>query len=222
MKKLQQYCKYTFSDSNLLKTALTHRSFGNNNNERLEFLGDSFLNIVISEELFKKFPNINEGDLSRLRANLICGKTLVQIARKINLSDFLILGRGELKSAGFRKESILEDAVEAIVGAIFLDSDYKRTKEVVLFLYEDILSNIDETSINKDFKTQLQEFLQKYKLDLPVYTLLKITGKDHNAVFYVQCELKNKDITTKASAKSIKEAEQRSAELLLKKIKNEF
>ena len=222
MKKLENYLHYNFKNINLLKTALTHRSVGNNNNERLEFLGDSFLGLVISEELFKNFSMIDEGHLSRLRANLVCGKTLVEIAKKINLSDFLILGKGELKSAGFRKESILEDTIEAIIAAIFMDSGYKAAQKVVLFLYSDILLKIDEKEIHKDFKTQLQELLQKKGSNLPFYKLLKTTGKDHNAVFYVECRLQSENISAQGNAKSIKIAEQICAKLLLQKLKNEF
>lgn len=222
MKKLEKILCYSFKDINILKLALTHRSIGNKNNERLEFLGDSILELVISEELFIKFPDINEGDLSRLRANLVCAKMLAKIAKKIDLSNFLILGKGELRSAGFRKESILSDTMEAIIGAIFIDSNYTNVKKVLLHIYKDIFLQADKEEISKDFKTQLQELLQKKKSNLPIYKLLKISGKDHDSDFYVECILTNEKLCSQGVAKSIKDAEQICAKLILKKIKDEF
>ena len=222
MIKLQQSIAYDFKDVKLLQRALTHRSVGNKNNERLEFLGDSILGAIISKELFQRFPLIDEGQLSRLRSYLVRGKTLAKLAKQINLSDFLILGQGELKSGGFRRDSIQADTLEAIIGAIFIDSDYLTTNNVVLSLYKGLLEEINTNDSLKDFKTQLQEFLQKKSSILPVYELLNTTGQDHNANFYVRCSLVEERISVEKNARSIKIAEQACAESLLEKLKNEF
>ena len=219
MIKLQKNIGYDFSDTNLLKRALTHRSVSNNNNERLEFLGDSILGLIISRELFQRFPSIDEGQLSRLRSHLVRGQTLAILAKTIDLSDFLILGQGELKSGGFRRDSIQADTLEAVIGAIFLDSDYSTTNLVVLALYKTLLDEASPKNSLKDFKTQLQEFLQKRGLILPNYELLKTTGQDHNAIFYVRCSLSEEGFSVEKSAKSIKRAEQACAESLLEKLK---
>jgi len=219
MIKLQKSIGYEFNDVALLKRALTHRSVGNCNNERLEFLGDSVLGAIISRELFQRFPKIDEGQLSRLRSHLVRGQTLAKLAKTIDLSDFLILGQGELKSGGFRRDSIQADTLEGIIGAIFIDSDYLTTNQVVLTLYKDLLDETSPTDSLKDFKTQLQEFLQKRGLILPSYELLKTTGQDHNAVFYVRCTLGEDNLCVEKNAKSIKRAEQACAESLLEKLK---
>lgn len=218
MIKLQKSIGYEFNDVALLKRALTHRSVGNNNNERLEFLGDSVLGCIISRELFQRFPKIDEGQLSRLRSHLVRGQTLAKLAKTIDLSDFLILGQGELKSGGFRRDSIQADTLEGIIGAVFIDSDYLTTNRIVLMLYKDLLDETSPTDSLKDFKTQLQEFLQKRGLILPSYELLKTTGKDHNAVFYVRCTLGEDNLCVEKNAKSIKRAEQACAESLLEKL----
>jgi ribonuclease-3 len=219
MDKLQKSIDYKFNDVALLKLALTHRSVSNNNNERLEFLGDSVLGAIISRELFQRFPKIDEGQLSRLRSHLVRGQTLAKLAKTIDLSDFLILGQGELKSGGFRRESIQADTLEAIIGAIFIDSDYATTNQVVLSLYKDLLDEANPEDSLKDFKTQLQEFLQKKGSILPSYELLKTTGQDHNAVFYVSCTLGEEGLSVEKNAKNIKRAEQACAESLLERLK---
>ncbi|MCS5591541.1 MAG: ribonuclease III [Gammaproteobacteria bacterium] len=219
MIKLQKSLDYEFNDVALLKRALTHRSVSSNNNERLEFLGDSVLGSIISRELFQRFPKIDEGQLSRLRSHLVRGQTLAKLAKTIDLSDFLILGQGELKSGGFRRDSIQADTLEAILGAIFIDSDYLTTNHVVLMLYKSLLDETSPGDSLKDFKTQLQEFLQKRGLILPNYELLKTTGQDHNAVFYVRCTLGGENLSVEKNAKSIKRAEQACAESLLEKLK---
>ena len=219
MIKLQKSLTYKFNDIALLKLALTHRSVSNNNNERLEFLGDSVLGAIISRELFHRFPKIDEGQLSRLRSHLVRGQTLAKLAKTIDLSDFLILGQGELKSGGFRRESIQADTLEAIIGAIFIDSDYLTTNQVVLTLYKALLDEANPEDSLKDFKTQLQEFLQKRGSILPSYELLKTTGQDHNAVFYVGCTLGEEGLSVEKNAKSIKRAEQACAESLLERLK---
>ena len=215
MEKLQKIIDYHFSDAALLKQALTHRSVNKNNNERLEFLGDSVLGCVISHELYHRFPLVDEGQLSRLRSSLVRGQTLAKLAKNLNLSETLVLGQGELKSGGFRRESIQADAFEAILGAIFLDSDYLTVSAVILKLYDELLNEASPDDSLKDFKTQLQELLQKKGHSLPMYELIKTKGQDHNAVFYVSCHIKEFNLTAKENAKSIKRAEQACAESIL-------
>jgi len=220
MDKLQQKINYQFKDNALLKLALTHRSMGKNNNERLEFLGDSILGLVISRELYKRFDHVDEGKLSRLRSHLVRGQTLAQLARELELSDILILGPGELKSGGFRRESIQADAVEAIFGSVLLDSGFETVNRVILDLYHDLLDGINPNDSLKDPKTQLQEYLQKRSNILPKYELVKTVGKDHNAVFTVNCSLQDQAMQVEQAAKSIKRAEQLCAQILLDKLTN--
>ena len=215
MEKLQKNINYHFSDAALLKQALTHRSVNKNNNERLEFLGDSILGCVISHELYHRFPLVDEGQLSRLRSSLVRGQTLAKLAKNLNLSETLVLGQGELKSGGFRRESIQADAFEAILGAIFLDSDYLTVSAVILKLYDELLNEASPDDSLKDFKTQLQELLQKKGHSLPIYELIKTKGQDHNAVFYVSCHIKEFNLSVEENAKSIKRAEQACAESIL-------
>ncbi len=219
MEKLQKKLNYQFNDVSLLQLALTHRSVGKKNNERLEFLGDSILGLVISRELYKRFTQVEEGKLSRLRSRLVRGQTLAQFGLALQLSDVLILGSGELKSGGYRRESIQADAVEAIFGAILLDSDFETINKVILDLFKDLLDNIDPNDSLKDPKTLLQEYLQKRNNALPKYELIKTVGKDHNAVFTVNCFLADQKIQIDQDAKSIKRAEQSCAKLLLEKLK---
>jgi len=217
MDKLQKKISYQFNNIDLLKQALTHRSVSKNNNERLEFLGDSILGCVISSELYQRFPLIDEGQLSRLRSSLVKGQTLVKIAKTINLSETLVLGQGELKSGGFRRESIQADAFEAVLGAIFLDSDYLTVSSVVLKLYDDLLNDVSPEDSLKDFKTQLQELLQKKGHSLPQYEVIKTKGQDHDAIFYVRCIINEYNLEVEREAKSIKRAEQACAESLLER-----
>ena len=218
MDKLQKNISYQFNNLELLKQALTHRSVSKNNNERLEFLGDSILGCVISSELYQRFPLINEGQLSRLRSHLVRGQTLAELAKTIKLSETLVLGQSELKSGGFQRESIQADAFEAILGAIFLDSDYLTVRSVVLKLYEDLLDEASPKDSLKDFKTQLQELLQKKGYSLPQYELIKTKGQDHDAIFYVRCIISEYDLKVEREAKSIKRAEQACAESLLERL----
>jgi len=219
MEKLQQKINYQFKDLSLLRLALTHRSMGKNNNERLEFLGDSILGMVISRELYKRFPHIDEGKLSRLRSHLVRGQTLAQMGAKLELSDILILGSGELKSGGYRRESIQADAVEAIFGAVLLDSDLSTANRVILDLFKSLIDQVNPNDSLKDPKTQLQEYLQKRGKTLPKYELINTVGKDHNAIFTVKCILKDHSIQVEQEAKSIKRAEQMCAQLLLNELK---
>ena len=218
MEKLQKNFSYEFNDIGLLKQALTHRSVSKNNNERLEFLGDSVLGCVISEELYIRYPLIDEGQLSRLRSHLVRGQTLANLAKTLNISESLTLGQGELKSGGFRRESILADAFEAILGAIFLDSDYLIVKRIILELFDDLLNQAKPEDSLKDFKTQLQELLQKKGYSLPSYELIQTKGKDHNAIFYVSCTVTELNLKSEKNAKSIKRAEQACAQSILEEI----
>ena len=220
MEKLQKNFSYEFNDVSLLKQALTHRSVSKNNNERLEFLGDSVLGCVISEELYIRYPLIDEGQLSRLRSHLVRGQTLANLAKTLNISESLTLGQGELKSGGFRRESILADAFEAILGAIFLDSDYLIVKRIILELFDDLLNQAKPEDSLKDFKTQLQELLQKKGYSLPSYELIQTKGKDHNAIFYVSCTVTELNLKSEKNAKSIKRAEQACAQSILEEILN--
>ena len=221
MDKLQKNLSYEFNDIDLLRRALTHRSVSKNNNERLEFLGDSVLGCIISEELYSRHTSIDEGQLSRLRSHLVRGNTLANLAKKLSISENLILGQGELKSGGFRRESILADTFEAILGAIFLDSDYLTVKRVTMLLFSDLLNDAKAEDSLKDFKTQLQELLQKKGHSLPLYELLETKGKDHNAIFYVSCHVEELKITVEKNAKSIKRAEQACAQSILEEIKKQ-
>ena len=218
MDKLQKKFSYEFNDIGLLKQALTHRSVSKNNNERLEFLGDSVLGCVVSEELYRRYPLIDEGQLSRLRSHLVRGQTLANLAKTLNISESLTLGHGELKSGGFRRESILADAFEAILGAIFLDSDYLTIKNIILELFVDLLNQARPEDSLKDFKTQLQELLQKKGYSLPSYELIQTKGKDHNAIFYVSCTVQELNLKSEKNAKSIKRAEQACAQSILEEI----
>ena len=218
MDKLQKNISYQFNNIDLLKQALTHRSVSKNNNERLEFLGDSILGCVISCELYQRFPLIDEGQLSRLRSYLVRGQTLAKLAKTIKLSETLILGQGELKSGGYRRESIQADAFEAILGAIFLDSDYLTVSSVVLKLYKDLLNDANPEDLLKDFKSQLQELLQKKGHSIPQYEVIKTKGLEHESIFYVRCFVKEFNITVQENAKSIKRAEQACAEFLLERL----
>jgi len=180
---------YRITDQALLEQALTHRSASGKHYERLEFLGDSLLSMFIAEALYLQFPDVQEGDLSRMRATLVCGPMLAEIAKEFNLGDFLQLGPGELKSGGFRRESILSDAVEALIGAIYLDSNIKQCREIVLSWYQTRLNEIEPGVSQKDPKTQLQEILQARQQPVPDYQVVELTGKSHNQRFTVSCTL---------------------------------
>ncbi len=180
---------YEMNNQELLEQALTHRSASAKHYERLEFLGDSLLSMFIAEALYLQFPNVQEGDLSRMRATLVCGPMLAEIALEFNLGNFLQLGPGELKSGGFRRESILSDAVEALIGAIYLDSDIEQCRQIVLAWYQTRLNDIEPGVSQKDPKTQLQEILQARQQPVPDYQVVELTGKSHNQRFTVSCSL---------------------------------
>jgi ribonuclease III len=210
---------YQFNNPALFVQALTHRSFSGNNNERLEFLGDSVLNFIIAHQLFLRFPKLSEGDLSRLRAQLVKESSLAEIAFGLNLGDQLRLGEGELKSAGWRRPSILADALEAIIGAVYSDGGFVDAEALVLKLYAEKLANIDPKSIDKDAKSQLQEYLQGKKIDLPDYNVLAIEGEAHAQTFKLECMIAKLNITTVGEGSSRRIAEQQAAQLALEMIK---
>jgi len=209
---------YSFKKLGLLAQALTHRSFSANNNERLEFLGDGALNFIIANQLYNRFNKLPEGDLSRLRAQLVKESTLCEIAQNLNVGESLKLGEGELKNAGWRRPSILADALEAIVGAVYIDGGYKAAETLVLKLFQDKLKDIDPKIIDKDAKSQLQEYLQSKKMDLPDYNVVLIEGEAHAQTFKVACEIKALSISTIGDGTSRRIAEQRAAQLVLEKI----
>lgn len=187
--RLERQLGYTFKDQELMILALTHRSFAGRNNERLEFLGDAILNFVAGEALFQRFPLAREGQLSRLRARLVKGETLAILARGFDLGEYLRLGSGELKSGGFRRESILADALEALIGAIYLDTGMDAARERVLAWLTTELDSLTLVDTNKDPKTRLQEFLQSRGCELPRYDVADIQGDPHCRTFVVECQV---------------------------------
>ncbi|MEK1939028.1 MAG: ribonuclease III [Pseudomonas sp.] len=189
LSRLERQLGYTFQDQELMILALTHRSFAGRNNERLEFLGDAILNFVAGEALFERFPQAREGQLSRLRARLVKGETLAVLARGFDLGEYLRLGSGELKSGGFRRESILADALEALIGAIYLDAGMQAARERVLAWLSSELDGLTLVDTNKDPKTRLQEFLQSRGCDLPRYEVVDIQGDPHCRMFVVECQI---------------------------------
>jgi len=212
---------YSFTDTALLELALTHRSCGHHNNERLEFLGDSIVNFVIADALFDKFPKAREGQLSRLRAGLVKGVTLAQVAKEMHIGPCLKLGVGELKSGGQRRESILADATEAIIGAVYKDAGMEACQARILDWFNSRLENLSLSDTQKDPKTRLQEYLQAKKSDLPVYHLIDIKGQDHEQMFIIECHSSLLDKPTKAEASSRRIAEQKSATLALQQLGQE-
>jgi len=202
---------YVFTQPQLLQRALTHRSYSSEHYERLEFLGDSILGCAIAKYLFNEFPELSEGDLSRLRSNLVKEATLVIFAQQLNLGSLLKLGEGELKSGGFRRPSILADAVESLIGAVFLDGGYPAAEQVVLNLFIPYLEKVDRRTLGKDAKTLLQEYLQAQHLALPNYTMLETQGEAHAQLFQVECAIPSLKITTYGKGTSRRNAEQQAA-----------
>jgi len=209
--RLQRAIGYDFTNGDLLSLALAHRSVGRCNNERLEFLGDSIVNHVIAEALYQQFPEAREGDLSRMRASLVKGDTLAEMARELGLGDYLQLGPGEKKSGGHRRGSILADALEAVAGAILLDSDVETCRTVLLRWFENRLSGLDDKPASKDPKTRLQEFLQGRGRPLPQYELLGVSGDDHRQEFRVSCRIQKPSLIVEGSGSSRRKAEQSAA-----------
>lgn len=212
---LETSLAYTFKNKSLLEQALTHRSHSSRHNERLEFLGDSVLNCAVASLLYERFARIDEGDLSRLRANLVKQASLADIAQRIELSRFLRLGEGELKSGGFRRPSILADTLEAVFGAIFMDSGFDAASAVIARLYRPVLETVDPKTLGKDAKTLLQEYLQGRKIALPVYTVVATHGAAHSQEFEVECAIPKLDVQVVGIGGSRRAAEQAAAKQAL-------
>jgi len=205
---------HRFRDPALLQLALTHRSIGRPNNERMEFLGDAMLGMVVAEMLFEAHPDASEGELTRLRSQLVNGKRLAAMARRLELGDQLRLGPGELKSGGYRRDSILADAFEAVIAAVYLDAGFEACRDVVRALFEDLVRNTPRS--RKDGKTRLQEWLQARGMGLPAYELLATRGEDHAQVFEVACVLEQPGMLRfEAQGRSRRSAEQDAAEQAL-------
>lgn len=212
--RLTQALGYSFTERALLERALTHRSVGSRHNERLEFLGDSVLSFVIASELFHRFPQASEGNLSRMRASLVKGETLAEIARELALGDYLKLGSGELKSGGFRRDSILADAFEAVIGAVYLDGGEAAARELVLRFFAARLDTCQPAAL-KDPKTRLQEHLQARGEALPEYHVAQIRGQAHNQLFIVECRVPGLEAPVTGEGSSRRKAEQAAAEQAL-------
>jgi ribonuclease-3 len=210
---------YRFTDPQLLHEALTHRSMGSRNNERLEFLGDSVLSLVISSRLFELRPDAREGDLSRMRARLVRGVSLAELAAELGLGKQIKLGEGELKSGGFRRASILADTFEALLGAIFLDGGFKACRQVIFDLFDPLIANLPDIEELKDPKTRLQEWLQARARPLPEYELQREEGADHAKKFYVTCRIPDDKTEVEASGSSRRETEQAAAQQVLHLLK---
>ncbi len=202
---------YDFTDPGLLERALTHRSKSGKNYERLEFLGDSVLNFIVSAELYERYPDLPEGDLTRLRAALVRQQTLAELARGLALGDHIELGGGELKSGGYDRDSILADSLEAVFGAVYRDGGMDPARRVILALYENSLATLDPRAIPKDPKTQLQEYLQKHGLALPSYHILEVAGEPHNQRFVVECRVAGLTEAVRGEGASRRRAEQQAA-----------
>ncbi len=211
--QLEAALHYDFQRRECLLQALTHRSFGSPNNERLEFLGDSVLNCTIARALYEAFPTLPEGSLSRLRANLVRQETLAEIAMNIKLGESLRLGEGEVKSGGFRRPSILADALESIFGAVFMDGGFDAVNAVIDGLFQPLIALIDPNASGKDPKTELQEMLQARRLPLPEYKLVNTVGSAHEQDFIVDCVMDIPPVSTRGRGKSRRAAEQEAARL---------
>lgn len=203
---------HRFAKPELLRQALTHRSRGTPNNERLEFLGDGALNFVIASLLYARFADLSEGELSRARAQLVKEETLLQIALELDLGSHMLLGEGELKSGGFRRPSMLADTLEALLGAVYLDGGFSAAAAVVAHIYEKIIAAIDPANLSKDAKTRLQEYLQGRKLPLPLYTVVVTSGLAHAQQFEVECSVAELNLRALGQGTSRRTAEQQAAE----------
>jgi len=209
---------HRFQDETLLTRALTHRSRSSANYERLEFLGDSVLSLVVSATLFDRFPDLSEGELTRLRARLVRRETLAALARELELGEYLQLGGGELKSGGFDRDSILADALEAVVGAVYRDGGIESVQAVVLELYRPMLEQLDPGALLKDPKTRLQEYLQKRGLPTPGYDVLDVSGEAHQQHFVVTCQVPGLDAPIQGEGSSRRHAEQAAAALACERL----
>ena len=213
------YAGHAFNDAGLLQQALTHRSAGSPHNERLEFLGDALVNLIVAESLYLAWPRADEGALTRARAELVRESALAVIARDLALGERLVLGPGEMKTGGHRRDSILADAVEALVAAIHLDAGFETCKTVVLQWFAPLLAALPPPhKVGKDPKTRLQEWLQARQRTLPVYALVEETGDDHARIFKVSCTLAEPSVNTMGEGSSRRAAEQQAAEAALQEI----
>ena len=212
---LYKKLSYQFHDETLITQALTHSSMSDKHYERLEFLGDSLLNLIIAEKLYQSFPNLREGELSRLRAGLVNGETLAELARELHIGDFLRLGIGEKKSGGADRDSILADCMEAIIGAIYLDADFEQCRERVITWCEERIAAVPEMILKKDPKTSLQEYVQAHHLPLPNYKIIDIKGKSHAQQFVIECRVAGIPYVCKGNGSTRRRAEQGAAAKLL-------
>ncbi len=210
--------KYQFSDVALLQTALTHRSAGSHNNERLEYLGDAILGAVIAAELYSNFPHLNEGQLSRLRSSLVKKESLAGVSRELGLGDYLLLGSGELRTGGHSRDSILADALEALFAAVYLDGGYRSAQKVILLLFNSKIATLSPELEQKDPKSRLQEYLQARHLSLPDYTIVEVTGDPHAQHFIVKCVVPDMPQEAIGHGGSRQKAEQDAAACLLRAI----
>ncbi len=210
---LQRKLGHSFAQASLLQQALTHRSHSTPHNERLEFLGDSVLNCCVAHELYQRFGDLKEGELSRLRANLVRQEALAELAQELELGTYLRLGEGELKSGGFRRPSILADGLEALFGAVFLDGGYAASQGAIRGLYATLLDHLDPQTLGKDPKTQLQELLQARKIPLPQYAVVATQGAAHKQLFQVECQIPQLAIRTTGYGATRRIAEQEAAQL---------
>lgn len=209
---------HVFTQPQLLQRALTHRSHSAAHNERLEFLGDSVVNCVVAKYLHDTYPDLPEGDLSRLRSNLVNQQTLYELAQQLHLGELLLLGEGERKSAGSSRPSILADALEALVGALFLDGGFEAAERAVLSLYIPFIRQADVLTLGKDAKTLLQEYLQSRKLALPKYTVIATQGEAHAQIFQVECAIAQLKMSTRGEGSSRRIAEQMAADVAYQKL----
>ncbi|KRP20066.1 MAG: ribonuclease III [Porticoccaceae bacterium] len=219
-KQLQERLQYTFSDQQLLVLALSHRSRGSQNNERLEFLGDAVLGLTISNFLYRRFSHASEGDLSRIRSQIVRAESLAEIARSLELGPELLLGQGEMKSGGQRRDSILGDTVEALIGAIYLDGGILSAERCILSWFSEQLNAVALDVPVKDPKTALQEWLQGRGRALPEYQLVKTEGEDHSRLYTMSCIIDELKSAATATASSRRRAEQLVAEKILKELEN--
>jgi len=219
LRALQERLGHGFKDPRLLERAVTHRSFSADHNERLEFLGDSVLNLSVAHWLFEKLNDQAEGDLSRVRANLVKQETLFQLAFDLKLSGVLRLGEGEMRSGGQKRPSILADAVEALIGAVYLDADYAAAQALVLRLFKDVTVNPQMQAASKDPKTELQEWLQGRKLQLPLYTVVATRGAAHKQMFEVACDIREMGLSQLGMGTSRRAGEQAAAAAMLETLK---
>ncbi|MBC8380955.1 MAG: ribonuclease III [SAR92 clade bacterium] len=216
--QLQKRLGYQFIDPDLLILALSHRSVAAENNERLEFLGDSILGLVVTDFLYREFPQAREGDLSRMRSHIVRGESLAEVAKQLALGPDLLLGSGEMKSGGHRRDSILGDTVEALIGAVYLDRGIEAAREIVTAWFKSFFDSALQAQPVKDAKTALQEWLQHGNKPLPDYQLVSTGGEAHSRLFTVSCKIAAVDTAMTATASSRRRAEQMVAEQLLEEV----